>query len=219
MDEAVDHEKRECAYRHVDVKSPTPAVGVSQPAAQGRPDDRGDHDAESEQCHGRSALRGWEAFKQNGLRKRLQRAPARALDNTGNQDEDERRSRAHEHRCDRKDHHADQQEPLAPEPERKPVARRENGCVCDQVAGQNPGGLIIGSGKRPGDVGQRHGGNRRIEHLHKGGEHDGDGDQPWIDTLGGVILIGGVRHRQLSRERSASCVWDVRSKAFVRPGF
>ncbi len=87
------------------------------------------------------------------------------------------------------DGNAGHQETLAAEAEREPVAGGKDDGVSDQVAGENPGGFVVGGRERAGDVGQGDGGDSGVEHLHEGGEHDGGGDEPRVYTLSG---LGGL---------------------------
>ena len=66
-------------------------------------------------------LAGGKAFKQDGLRERLQRAAARALQNAGKQDDGQRRRRTAEERSDGEEDDADEQKALASESASKPV--------------------------------------------------------------------------------------------------
>ena len=115
MDEAVDHEEREHADGDVDVEGVAPGVGVGEPAAEGGAEDGGDDDAEGEDGHGGSAFGGREAFEQDGLRERLQRAAAGALDDAGEQHEGERPGGSAGEAGDGEDGDAGHQEALAAE--------------------------------------------------------------------------------------------------------
>ena len=136
------------------------------------------------------------AFEQDGLRERLKCAAAGALQNAGKQDDTQRGSRATEERSDGKDGDADEQKALAAKAAGKPVGGGKDDGVGDQVAGEDPGGLGVGGRERAGDVRQGDRGNGGVQHLHKGGEHDGEGDQPRVDALGERIasLGGGGGH-------------------------
>src|ERR1017187_7428885 len=84
----------------------------------------------------------------------------------------------------REDGDADEQKALAAEAAGEPVGGGEDDSVGDQVAGEHPGGLGVGGRERAGNVRQGHRGNGGVEHLHKGGEHDGHNYQPRVDALG-----------------------------------
>ena len=87
-------------------------------------------------------------------------------------------------RGDGEDDDAGEEEALASEAEGEPVAGGEDDGVGDEIAGEHPGGFVVGGGERAGDVGEGDRGDGGVEHLHEGGQHDGDGDEPWIDALG-----------------------------------
>ena len=148
------------------------------------------------------------AFKQDGLRKRLQSAAACALHDAGEQDDAEGRGRSAEEGGDGEDDDAGEQEALAAEAAGKPVGGGQDDGVGDQVAGEDPGGLRVGGRERAGDVGQGDRGDGGVKHLHKGGEHDGNGDQPWVDALservaglGGLGGCGGHLGRTIEGKR------------------
>src|SRR4029079_13535150 len=64
---------------------------------------------------------------------------------------------------------------------RQPASERKDDRVRDEIRRQHPGGFVDRRGEASGDVGKRHVDDRRVEHLHEGGEHDGDCDEPRID--------------------------------------
>ena len=137
-------------------------------------------------------LRGSKAFQQDGLGQGLQGPAACALDDAGQQHERQRRRRSATERGHGKDDDAGDEESLTAEAEGEPVTCRENHSVGDEIAGQNPGGFAGGGGEGTGDVGQGHGDDGGVEHLHEGGEHDRDRDDPGI----GRGVLGGIRHEQ-----------------------
>ena len=77
--EARDHEDGEDADGNVDVEGVAPAEGVGEPAAERGTQHRGNDDSQAIGGHGHGSLLRREAFEQDGLRKGLQRAAARAL--------------------------------------------------------------------------------------------------------------------------------------------
>ena len=169
----------------VDVEGVAPGVGVGEPAAEGGAEDGGDDDSEGEDGHGGAAFGGREGFEQDGLRERLQRSAACSLDDAGEEDEAEGGGGSAGKAGDGEDGDAGHEEALAAELEGEPVAGGEDDGVGDEVAGEDPGGFVGGGGERAGDVGQRDGGDGGVEHLHEGGEHDGGGDEPGIDSVCG----------------------------------
>ena len=201
MDEAVDHEQREDADGDVDVEGVAPGVAVREPAAEGGAEDGSDDDAEGEDGHGGAALGRGEGLQQDGLRERLQRSAAGALNDAGDEDEGERGSGSAGEAGRGEDGHAGHEEALAAELEREPVAGGQDDGVGDQVAGEHPGGLVGGGGERAGDVGKGDRGDGGVQHLHEGGQHDGRGDEPRIDTLGD---LRGLIRRSCGSRRHAS---------------
>jgi hypothetical protein len=154
VDEAVDHEEREQADRDVDVEGIAPGVGVGEPSTEGGAEDGGDDDAEGEDGHGGSAFGGREGFEEDGLRERLERASACALDDAGDEDEDEGGRGPAGEAGGGEDGDAGHEEALASEAQRAPVAGGEDDGVGDEVAGEHPGGFVGGGGEGAGDVGR-----------------------------------------------------------------
>ena len=221
VDEAADHDDGENADGDVDVEGVAPAEGVGEPAAQGGAEHRRDHDAQAVGGHGLGALSERKAFEQDGLRKRLQRAAAGALHDARQQNDAQRGRRAAEERRDGEDDDAGEQEALAAEAAGEPVGGGQDDGVGDQVAGEHPGGLGVGGGERAGDVGQRHRGDGGVQHLHEGGQHDRDGDQPGVDALGERVAgLGGVRchgegtieGKPMGRQRPVTTAMGARSE-------
>ena len=196
VDEAGDHDDGEDADGDVDVKGVAPAEGIGQPAAEGGAEDRGDDDAKAVGRHGHGSLLDGETLKQDGLRERLQSAAAGALHDAGEQDDAERRGRPAKERGDGEDDDAGEQKALSAKAAGKPVGSGQNDGIGDQVAGEDPGGFRVGGREGSGDVGQGDRGNGGVKHLHKGREHDGDGDQPRVDALSERVAgLGGCgRH-------------------------
>ena len=109
---------------------------------------------------------------------------------------------------------AGHQEALAAEAEGEPVAGRQDDGVGDEVAGEDPGGLVGGGGERAGDVGQRDRGDGGVEHLHEGGEHDGRGNEPGIHALGDLRRLilrscGGCSHASETLPRENETVLHI----------
>ncbi len=191
VDEAGDQDDGEQADGDVDVKGVAPTECVSEPAAEGGAENGGNDDAESVGGHGHGSLGGREALEQDGLGEGLKGAAACSLKDAGEENDAEGGGCSAEEGGDGEDDDAGEQEALASEAAGEPVGRGEDDGVGDEVAGEDPGGFGVGGGEAAGNVGQRHGGDRGVEHLHKGGEHDRDGDQPGIDALGeGITSLG-----------------------------
>ena len=191
VDEAADHDDRKNADGNVDVERVAPTPRIGEPAAERGAEHRSHHDAKTVGGHGHGALLDGKTFQQDGLRERLQCAAARALQNARHQNDGQRRRRSAEERRDGEENDARQQEALAAKTPREPIRRGQDDGIGDEVAGKNPGGLRVRRRERTGNVGQRHRGDGGVKHLHEGGQHDRDRDQPWVDTLG--ERIAGVR--------------------------
>ncbi len=144
VDEAGDHQHRQQTHGNIDVEGVAPTESVREPAAQRGAQHRGDDDAEAIGRHGHGALFDREAFEQDGLRERLQRAATGPLEDASQQDDAQRGSRSAEERGDREDDDAAQQEAFAAEAAGEPVGGGQDDGVGDQVAGKHPGGLGVG---------------------------------------------------------------------------
>ena len=153
VDEAADHDDGEDADGDVDVEGVAPGVGVGEPAAEGGAEDGGDDDSEGEDGHGGSAFGGREGFEEDGLGERLEGAAACALNDAGQQQEAEGGSGSAGEAGYGEDHDAGQEESLTAEFEGEPVTGGKNDGVGDEVAGENPGGFIVGGREGAGDVG------------------------------------------------------------------
>ncbi len=92
---------------------------------------------------------------------------------------------------DGEDDDAGDEEAFAAEAERAPVAGGEDDGVGDEIAGENPGGFVVGGGEGAGDVREGDRGDGGVKHLHEGGQHDGRGDEPGIDPLGDFSGVVG----------------------------
>ena len=218
MHKLADHENRQNADRNIDVERVPPAIGIRQPAAQRRTQHRCHHNAEAKKSHRRTALLRREAFQQNRLRQRLQRAAASALHHARQQQDPQRWRSPTPERRKSEDDHTGNQEPLAPEAQREPVAGRKHHRVRDQVAGQHPGGFRIGSRQRSSDVRQRHGRNRRVQHFHESGQHHGDGRNPWIRSRNRCRFDVRMRWRRSPciRDHNSNRRFDQRRHRFPR---
>ncbi len=75
--------QRKQADGNIDVKHPAPGIVVGQPSAQQRANNGRDDYAYAKGRHCHAVLLPREAFEQNGLRQRLQRASSRSLEHAG----------------------------------------------------------------------------------------------------------------------------------------
>ena len=67
-----------------------------------------------------------------------------------------------------------------PDPVGEPAGDRGHDRRGDDVGGQHPGDLVLRRPERALHRGQRHVGDRGVEHLHDRRQHDRDGDQPLV---------------------------------------
>ncbi len=114
VDKPADHEERQDPDGKIDVERVAPAEGIGEPASERRSQDRRDDDTEAIGRHGLGTLLHREAFEQNRLRQRLQRAAARPLQDASQQHDRERGSGSAEERRNRKDDDAGEQKRLRP---------------------------------------------------------------------------------------------------------
>jgi len=194
VDKAADHEDSKDADGDVDVEGVAPAVRIGKPAAERGTDDGSDNHPKAEDGHCGSAHARRKTFQQDGLGQRLERAATGALNDAGKQDETEGGRGSAEEGRDGEDDDAGDKEALASELEGKPVAGGKDDGVGDQVAGQDPGGFVGRGGERSGNVGEGDGGNGGVEHLHKGRQHDGNGNKPRIYARILGLLSGEICH-------------------------
>ena len=178
VDEAVHHERRERADRHVDVKIPAPAPRVGDIAADSRPHDRRDHHPDSPHRHRHRLLARRKRFHQDRLRQRHHRRACRALHQAEENDLVERlcdsaqRRRSDKHR-DRRDEVA-----LAPEPLRDPSGHRDHDSRRDQVRRHHPRDLIHAGRETTLHMRQRDVNDRAVEDLEHGPKHHRERDYP-----------------------------------------
>src|SRR5205823_5754898 len=135
--------------------------------------------------HGGSAFYVWERLQEDGLREGLQGSAAGSLDDAGEEHDGEGGGCSAGEAGNGEDGDAGHEEALAAEAEGEPVARGEDDGVGDEIAGEDPGGFVGGGREGAGDVGEGDRGDGGVEHLHECGEHDGGGDQPGVDAVGG----------------------------------
>ncbi len=71
-------------------------------------------------------------------------------------------------------------EPLAADDVAEPAADRQDDGVGDQIAGEDPGGLVIARPQRSRDIQQRDIGDRGVEHRHERRDRQDDRDEPRV---------------------------------------
>src|ERR1700722_4114327 len=97
-EEQQDAESAQHAERHVDAEHPALAIGLREPAADARAEDRSEHHAKPEHRHGLALLLGRIGVEQYGLRQRHERRAKDALEQAEGHDLRKRYGRAAEHR-------------------------------------------------------------------------------------------------------------------------
>ena len=104
------------------------------------------------------------------------------------------RREAAEKRREREAGDRQHQQALAAEAAGEPAGHRQDDRVGDQVRRQRPRRLVDRRRQAAGDVRQRHVDHGGVEHLHEGGEHHRDGDDPGVD----LALVARAQHARVS---------------------
>ena len=138
---------------------------------------------------------GGNASSRIALAGRLQSAAGQSLQHA----EGDQRVQARRHAAQRGGEREDgdrQQKIISPaQPRAEPAGDRQDDRVGGEVAGDDP--FAVGDRRRQsaGDVAQGDVGDGGVQHLHEGGDHDGDRDQPGIDRPARAAC-GFDRHRR-----------------------
>ena len=106
--------------------------------------------------------------------------PPSALQDAGEDEEREGVGDAAEEGADGEERDAGHVEALAAEAVGEPAGDGQDDGGGDEVAGEHPGGFFLTGAESAGHVGQGDVGDGGVEHLHEGGEGDGEGDRPRI---------------------------------------
>ena len=192
----LEHQDGDHSHRQVDVEDPAPREVVSQPTAHHRSQDGRHNHAQRPDGHGAAVLPGRKRLQQHRLRQRLQRPAAGSLNDPEGDQQTHGGSDSAKQRGRGKTRGGDQQQVLAPDAVGQPAGNGNHDPVRHQIGSQNPGGLAGCGGEAAGNVRQGNVDDRRIQHLHKGGEHDRHGDEPRI-----LAQTGGRAERSLRRDR------------------
>jgi transposase len=91
----------------------------------------------------------------------------------------------------------------------------ENDPVGNQVGGHHPGGFISRSRQIAGNVRQRHIDYRAVEHLHEGGQHHGNGDDPRAARLSLYRLTRTADTADTPGYKSCSGSWPFSNAIFT----
>ncbi len=171
------------AHRDVDEEDPVPAVVVREPAAQHRPDDRGEDHADAVHRHGLPVLLRREALHQDALGGGLEPAAAQALEDAEEDQPAQGGRGGAQEAAGGEDEDAGEVEALAAHEAAEPPAHGQHHRVGHEVRGEHPGALVDGGREAARDVGQGHVRHGGVEHLHESGEHHHHGDDVGADPL------------------------------------
>jgi hypothetical protein len=193
FDEPVRKIERDDADGDVEKEDPAPGVVVDDPATDGgAKDGSGDHcDSVDRECH--AAFLRREGVREDGLLAGLQASTSRALQNTEEDEHAESGREAAEQRCDGEEEDAAHVEPLAADAVGDPAADGQDHGIGDEVAGEDPCGLLGAGAEGAADVGHGDVGDGGVERLHEGGEGDGDGDGPGVGAGSPRVVECGCR--------------------------
>ena len=154
-------------------------LSVIQPPKGGADGGRDDHRHAVER-EGLAALLDGEGVGEDGLLAGGEAAAAEALQHAREDQQGQRLRETAQHGADREHGHAGHVEALAADAVGEPAGDGQHDGARHQVAGEHPGGFLLGGAERAGHVRQGDVGDGGVEHLHERGQRDGDGDGPWV---------------------------------------
>ena len=172
---------RDDADRDVDVEHPPPGPVVRQPAAEHRPQNGRDDNAEAPEAHGLAALMRRKGFEQHGLRQRLHDAAGQALHDSEDDQHRQVRRHAAQGRREREGRDREDEQAFSAEERGQPSRHRQHDGVGGDVGRQHPCRLFHRGRQTAGDMRQRHVHHGRVERDHERAAHHGDGGQPRAD--------------------------------------
>src|SRR5258706_4629001 len=141
--EPIDQHERQSANWNVEVENPAPGVAIGDPASQRWTNGRSADGRDSIQREGQPALRGRKRIAQDCLRHRLQAPSERALQDPKQEKKPKAGRDSAEQGTRSEKHNAGQKKALPPKESNQPATCRQNDCIGDQVAGQDPRALVI----------------------------------------------------------------------------
>ena len=150
-------------------------VAAERGADSGREDDR--HAVKSE---GLAALLDGEGVGEDGLLAWRETSAAETLQDAGKNEDWQRGGESAQKGAGGEDDHAGHVEALATEAVRKPSRDGKDDRGGDEIAGEDPGGLVLTGTERACYVRQGHVGDGGVEHFHEGGERHGESNGPRI---------------------------------------
>ncbi len=178
-----DHGKGQRTHGQVDQEHPAPVETLGQPAAERRTDDRSDHDACAVDGHGLPDFLAGIDVEQDRLRHGNDNRAAKTLKNPEHYHFIETGGDAAEQRRRSEAGNGDQEQPLLPQPVGQPAGQRRGDGRSHDIGGQDPGDLGLCGVERGRHMRQRHIGDRGVQHLHDGGQHQARRQQAAIGHL------------------------------------
>src|SRR6266404_5846426 len=143
FDKLKDEYECQNTNRNVDVENPAPGVVVGDPASQRWTNGRSADGRDPIQRKGQHSLRRRKRIAQDCLRHRLQASSERALQDPKQEKKPKAGCDSAQKRTDCEKHNAGQKKALPPKESNQPATCRQNDCIGDQVAGQDPRALVI----------------------------------------------------------------------------
>src|SRR5208337_3066183 len=193
--------------RHIDKEHPAPIELVSQPAAERRADNRAQYDPHAPDRH-RLGMALWRIdLQEHRLRQRHKRRSADTLQQTVYHYLRKARGHAAQGRGQGKTGDREEKHVFDAKAAGEPARQRRHDRRRDDVRGHDPGDLVLRGGKAALHMRQRDVGDRGVDPLHEGRQHDRDRDRTPVGDWGG----GFARHR------SAACVVEPASHPNSRP--
>ena len=181
--------------RHVDQKHPAPVVLVGQPAAECGADDRAQYHAHAPDRHRFGVPLGWIDLQQHRLGQRDEGCSTDTLQQTIDHHFGKARGGTAESRGQGETGDRDEEHILDAKTAREPAGQRRHDRGRDDIGGHDPGDLVLGDRKTPLHVRQRDIGDRGVDPLHEGRQHDRDRDGAPVGNRG----AGFAPHRSAAR--------------------
>ena len=181
--------------RDVDEEHPAPIVLVGQPTAERRPDDRTQDDPHAPDRHRLGVPVGRVDLQKHRLRQRDERRAADTLQQAIDHDLAEARRDAAQGRSQSEAGDRNEEHPLDAKASCEAVIDAIVDQAFDDVGRHYPGNLVLRGGKAALHVRQRDIGNRRVDPLHEGRQHDRNGDCAPVRDRGARL----IRHRSAAR--------------------
>ena len=160
------HNRRH-AHGDVDVENPRPGHVVGDPTTQQGAHHRCDQGRHRPERHGRTRHGTRVTGQQQGLRQRNHRPSHKALQDTEGDQHFHIGRQTAQPRRDHKQHHAEHEQPHLAKAHRQPPSQRHRYGIGHRKTGDDPSTLVGADAQVTRYGGQRHVGNRRVQHIHK----------------------------------------------------